>query len=730
MQLVNIFNEFGTVYKFIRNNKGHLFIEQEKFKPTYYKKDDVGLYRGYDGSFLTPIHYTKDVDNVYGKDINIVKQYMTDKVKNLEKCPIKYFFMDIEVKAPEKPDVQKAIYPVTYVSIYNSFEDSIFQWAIDLYEGTLEEKEQKLLTDVISYIKLEKPDILSGHNFIYFDYTYLYNRVENFSKKISPVGKERYGKNGTKYPIGISIVDYLILYKKVYKETSYALDYLRQKYLNKESKGEFNFDAISSEIRNKNFEDICDMVEIEKKKKVLAHYDEIRRFSKVCWEDLEYNSRIIERLLLEEGRNNRIILPDKNNNYNRRKYDGAYRDVFELGYFKNVSKLDLASAYPNIIISFCLDLYNLKNRKENNTIEVPVTSRTSGTLIGTYFYKQNSKALLPSAVKKLLFKKEELKKLKINTSTEDLNYKDICQRYDALKAIVNSAYGVMGNKDFRLYDKKVAETITFLVRDVLLYCKERLSQEKGVNILYVDTDSIFYEGNENYSKELTQYIKDWALERYRIENIDIDFDYEGYFEKLLIVSLCHYVGYIKKSSGIEKEIKGVEIKRSDSSKYMAEFQDTLIEKIFKEETKEQIENWIKQEKIRIKTLPLTEIAFPVKLSQAPEEYATEIVREGKKFTRKPYIIVRALENAQEINPKFKKRIGELYYWVYVESKDLDKNVLAFDRHNVEHIKNIDWQEMIRRNIDMKVNNIFEAMGWIEKQNKKCRNSLLDFLKEE
>jgi len=155
----------------------------------------------------------------------------------------------------------------------------------------------------------------------------------------------------------------------------------------------------------------------------------------------------------------------------------------------------------------------------------------------------------------------------------------------------------------------------------------------------------------------------------------------------------------------------------------------------------------------IKKAPLTAIAFPCRLAKDPATYKN-----------KP-IFVRAIENTPEFNTK----IGSNFNYIYVKPKEereiktiiklkdtgdsivLDENlsrkegleyahnhwsknlsskqisvlhkkekakdVLAFDEENFEHIDkdSIDWKRIIERNITMKLQTIFEAMGWDMKE---------------
>jgi len=204
--------------------------------------------------------------------------------------------------------------------------------------------------------------------------------------------------------------------------------------------------------------------------------------------------------------------------------------------------------------------------------------------------------------------------------------------------------------------------------------------------------------------------------------------------------------------------KGIEARRKDSTTYMKKFQIELLDKIKNKEPKKSIFDWIKAQILYIKCEPLKDIAFPCKLSKKPSEY------------KNLPIFVRAMNNT----PNFKKKVGNNFYYIFVKPSgeqsiktlikvkptidisyapiELDENltrkegieyarkqfnqpelesskisvlhlktkpkdVMAFDESSYEHIKRdiIDWDMIIKRNILMKLDTIFEAMRWDVKE---------------
>ena len=761
-RLVNIYNNYRTIYLFKRDEEGHQFIDTvADFYPYFYESSDEQLNNK---KSVTGIPVKKIIvsnplevpkrrsDQAWEADVLFVKRFMLDKIKKLEKCPIKWAMLDIEVLAKELPDVTQAKDPISCITIYNNFTKLYNTFYLGDYET-----EYQMMEDFITYLQKEKFDLLIGWNMTNFDYPYLANRHPDFAQQISPINETRYGQN-CQYPAGISIVDYYSWFKKITagREKSYKLDNIAQKYLKDEPKGEVDFSKLSIELKEKNKLDVNQLVRLEEKRQLIPYYDEIRRLSKVEWEDMIWNSRIIDQLLLQEASRQNLVLPMKPSEERgtlneKEEFEGAYREVFKTGVFKNVGKYDLASAYPYAIMDFCLDPANIKLQQEKNCIKIE-----------EIYFKQNEEAILPIVVKKLTTLKNQIKEKLITLKSESSEYKNIKQMYDAVKAIVNSAYGVMGNRFFRLYDKRVASATTFIVRSLLYYVRDKL-KELDYEVIYIDTDSVFVQSKENITDLLNKLIQEWAKEIFGKENVNIEFGYEGLFEKLFILTLCRYDGDLRKPDGdLEREIKGIEAKRKDSTIFQKTFQKELLKQLKEEKSKEDIISWIQQQFEVIKTAPLEEIGFPCKLAQAKENY------------KNIPIFVRALENTEN----FDRLIGEDFYYIYVLptgyerrkeriefldgkkltlsslkkewqkhfgenipttniNKQIDKkeellnfleangrlivkegiiegkpkDVMAFDRQNKKHITNLDWDRIIDRNIMMKLDSIFEAMKW-------------------
>jgi DNA polymerase elongation subunit (family B) len=786
MNLTNIHASGRQIYLFTRDENGVLNIEQDNsFFPYYYEQSPEGNCLGYDGVPLKKLFVThpgdvkeRRTDFSYESDILYTKRYIIDKIKEIDKTKLRWFMIDIETLSKELPkplEQKKASDPISCVVIYDNLTDKYYTWYLGDYK-----RESDMWFAFMNFIRDNAPDLLIAHNMNYFDFPYLHYRIPDFAKRISPIGQTRRGIQDIKFPAGISIVDSLEWWKKITlnKEPSYALDSLMEKYLGYD-KGQYkniDFSKLTPDIVGRCQGDVKGLVELEKKKKIIPHYDMIRRISHIEWEDMMWNSRIIDMFLLREAKADNIVLPMKPNGDNAEDddFEGAFRDAFETGAFTQIGKYDLSGAYCYAITNLCLDSVNIVDQPTENSILIDVKDRATQAIVESYNVIQNPNALLPKVVFKLVNEKNKLKDLMNSTNPESEEYEDIEKKYNAFKTVVLSSWGVIGNKYFRRYDKRVASMTTGIVRDLLHYTFDEL-EKRGYKVIYIDTDSTFIKDNgENLEGLLNQIVNDWAQTRFG-KSVDIKFDYEGHFEDLLILAKCRYIGYLKNKRGeIKEEIKGVEAKRKDSTTFMKGFQKTLIKKIFDirkgEETQASIYGWILGQMEDIKNAPLQDIAMPCKLAMKPDKYKTLPI-----FAR-----------AMLETPGFTKEVGQNYYYIYVEpeyyevpvetieyfrivpgkregttkkerltktklrtqfgdyihgkgsvepedypfEEDIPKlkeagldweikktmkkkarDVMAFDEEKQDHLRAIDWVRMIQRNITMKLDTLFNAMGW-------------------
>lgn len=696
MNLQNIASVGREIYLFSRINNKLNITKDSNYYPYYYEKDSEGLFLSYDDVLVSKViaQNPRDIRNLrsddsYSNDIRYELNYITDKIPTFTKGTYKYLFIDIEVLAKEMPDANNPKDPVSCISVYDSETQHILSFYLEDYKT-----ESSLLEAFVDFIKKSQPDLILAWN-VEFDYKYLHNRIKNFAKAISPINVSRSSPyDDIFYPCGISVLDYLTLFKKVHlRENSYRLDSVAEKHLGfgKQNK-EVDFGTLSRKIVDRNREDVELLVKLEEKFHILDYFNEIRVFSKCQWEELTHNSMILDALFIQEAKNRDVVLPNSNKVEDMdddEELEGAYRRA-ETGVFTNVYKADVASMYPSQLVNFCLDTTNITNDVENVvTVEnIP--------------FRQDPSALLPSITTRLMSIKDSLKK-ELKQAKENSEEKKLLQiKYDAYKGLVNSIYGVTAQKRFRLYDYRVASSITFLARDLLKFVEEEM-QSRGHKVIYTDTDALMYEADSDKIDLLNELVQTWG-KKYNKEKLNIIFESEGKFENILILGKCHYLGYIIKKGTLVREVKGIEMKRSSSSKFEAKFQEALIDKVLKKVNNIDIEKWIETERKNISQNDLTDVAYPCKIAV-------------KKYKNIP-IFMRAYENTKLFDSSFQVGKGENFYYIFMRSLGKDKNgkdidVIAFTNETAHTIDKdrINWDEVIQRSINNKADKIFTAIKY-------------------
>src|SRR5262249_48189086 len=142
---------------------------------------------------------------------------------------------------------------------------------------------------------------------------------------------------------------------------------------------------------------------------------------------------------------------------------------------------------------------------------------------------------------------------------------------NAIKILMNSFYGVLGTSACRFYNPALANSITGMGREILLWSK-RWFEQAGFQVLYGDTDSLFVgsgsTGNPDaqqgprlaaaLNEELTRYIHG----RWRVHS-RLELEFEKTYLRLILPQARH------STRGASKRYAG--LLRSAGDRYEVEF---------------------------------------------------------------------------------------------------------------------------------------------------------------
>lgn len=388
------------------------------------------------------------------------------------------------------------------------------------------------------------PDILTGWNIEFFDMPYIVNRIrgilgEHEAKKLSPWGileertiEIRGRENKTYVPAGITILDYLHLYRKFSfkNQESYKLDHIAEEEL-KERKVDYHSEGYTSldDLYQRNFQrfieyNIHDVTLVDRLEEKLGFIQMVITFAydaKVNFADTLTTVRpwdiIIHNYLLDRA----IVIPQMKRGSGYDTLVGGYVKEPKLGMSKWVVSFDLNSLYPHLIMQYNISPEMIVRREEmwpkiESIIDgyAVMVDGYANAANGVLFSK-DKQGFLPGLMEKMYNDRVEYKKKMIEAKKElaalpkdadpevrrKLN--NLVAKYHNLqrakKIQLNSAYGALGNEYFRWFNFDMAEAITmsgklairWIERKFNEYLNKLLKTDKVDYIIASDTDSIY-----------------------------------------------------------------------------------------------------------------------------------------------------------------------------------------------------------------------------------------------
>jgi DNA polymerase-2 len=252
------------------------------------------------------------------------------------------------------------------------------------------------------------------------------------------------------------------------------------------------------------------------------------------------------------------------------------------GLHRNVWVFDFKSLYPSIIRTFNIDpvSYVAGPPPGADLIETP----------GGAFRREP--AILPRLLDELFPRREAAKKAGDEVASH------------AIKILMNSFYGVLGTPACRFYNPALANSITGMGREMLLWSK-RWFEAAGFRVLYGDTDSLFvHSGSEDpgrareqgreLAKALNRDIARHIEQRWRVPS-RLELELEKLYLKLFLPWARHstrgaskrYTGLLREGEHDRVEFVGMEVVRRDWTALAKQVQRELFQRLFADQPVEQ-----------------------------------------------------------------------------------------------------------------------------------------------
>lgn len=767
---------FKNVYHDPQKNKIHLW-ESKHGKTVYSCLDHKAAY------YVKDPTDTSDITDIYGTRVikkfaeskkalsqirKAVKTYESDiseEVKFLharygdseERVPSSDYntvALDIEIEVVgEFPKPELAKYPINLITINFINRGKVWTIGNRPYTGNSElvknyecvEDEKQLLTRFIEVWRRSKIDIVTGWNVDTFDLQYIINRCKNLNvdcSDLSPVGKAEVKKNGKCFIAGITILDYIDLYKKFSftPQPSYKLEYICQYEL---KKGKKHYDGSIFDIYKTDWNlfveyNIVDTIligDLEGKRKFIDLAINLCTESRTPLEKVVSSIWVIEGYILRYLHRYNKIMPDRQSleesEYEESDDDeellGGYVEAHP-GFYKYLLSFDVESLYPHMIMMFNISPETkIKNPESfDDLIKTPID--------GVYYSKKIG--ILPEIVE-TIFKERKAFKTKMFEAEKDGN-EELTEYYDSMqmvrKILINSVYGVLSNKFFHFFDNDNASVITaggreliqFMAHSANSYVKDYLPKTisktySGISVdsnsipktsvAVIDTDSCYLSvepyfleyrkmggsmsfmdfANDMDSKILTPFFNrliGMYCTKFNIEN-KINFKREKIILKMFVQAKKKYITQIianEKTIYDTPEIKitGLETRKSDLPKFCKDGLLEMFDSMFTEDCPNEDKMLAivrKYQKIH-KQAPIEDIAIPKGVKDY-KKYSIDF-SEGMRYLPSTPIHNRASINHNYMVQKYKLPFREIddgakiKYVFLKENNEIHQNVIAFD----------------------------------------------------
>ena len=245
------------------------------------------------------------------------------------------------------------------------------------------------------------------------------------------------------------------------------------------------------------------------------------------------------------------------------------------GVHRNVWVFDFKSLYPSLIRTFNIDPLSF----------VPNPAPDADLIVTPSAAFSRAPAILPRLLDELFPRREAAKKARDEVASH------------AIKILMNSFYGVLGTPACRFFNPALANAITGMGKEMLLWSK-RWFESRGFAVLYGDTDSLFVQSGvddpgraSEEARQLVTALND-ALGRHIEDRWRVPSRLELEFEKLYLrLFLAHarnstrgaskrYAGLVHDGGAGMVEFVGMEVVRRDWTALAKRVQRELYHRLF------------------------------------------------------------------------------------------------------------------------------------------------------
>ena len=721
--------------------------------------------------------------------------------------------IDIEVASDDGfPEPDKAENQITAITIKNNIDNTYYVWGLGSYDVNKSimktnrvvyksyESEADLLVNFITHWSSAShcPDVVTGWNTRFFDIPYLVNRIhkllgEPYVKRLSPWQMiERrdittMGRTQTSFELkGISNLDYLDLFKKfAYSygpQESYKLDHIASVVLGEKKLSYEEYGSLHLLYKNDfqkfidyNIKDVELVDRIEDKLGLITLCLTMAYQGGVNYNDTFGTTAIWDTIIYRKLHENNIVIPfaeDKT----KTSYPGGFVKDPQVGIHNNIVSFDLNSLYPSIIMQYNMSPETILNGVVSKVdIEdmlatgkrFPSPKDEAVAANGQHFTTKRV-GIIPLIIDEMYNERVGIKQQQIQAQREKekVDKNDIQQTYKierdiaiaenrqmAIKILLNSLYGALGNRYFRFFDQRIAEAITLTGQLTIRWAEYSLNSylnrvlkttSRKDYVVAIDTDSL-YVCLEDLVEQLKPENPINFLDKVANDMLEPELakSYERLYEILGGVSnrmvmkreaiadrgiwtaKKRYILNVHDNEGVrykepKLKIMGIEAIKSSTPEPCREALKEIFNVIIQKDEKE-TQNAIEVFKNHFKTLAPHEIAFPRGATKVREfKDPTKIYKKGTPIHVRGSLLYNHLVTNHSLKKKYQHvNNGDKIKFVYLRTPNpIHENVIAFPDYLPEEFKlhsYIDYETQFQKTFLDPIEPILEAVGWTSEE---------------
>tara|TARA_R110002153_G_scaffold5546_5_gene25751 strand:+ start:4560 stop:7061 length:2502 start_codon:yes stop_codon:yes gene_type:complete len=742
---------------------------------------------------------------IFGND-RYIPAYINDEFPgdiDFNRNQINVTSIDIEVASDEGfPEPGAAEHPIISICMKNNIDNTYYVWGLGDYDVDKSymtanrviyqkcDSELQLIHAFIAHWSTPSntPDVITGWNVRFFDIPYIVNRTvkllgEDVVKRLSPWGMverqnvRQMNRVQEAFELkGINTADYMELFQKYTytAQESYSLNHissviLGEKKLSYEEFGNLHtlYQQDHQKFIDYNIKDVELVERLEDKMGLITLMMTMAYKGGVNYSDTFGVTGIWESIIYRHLWTQKVAIPFYTDKF-KSDYPGGYVKKPHVGIHDYVVSFDLNSLYPSLIMQYNMSTETIAN---GEVIEMNVDKVLDGYTFNNHdkavggngqLFNVDRKGVFPTLVDNMYSERVIIKKAMIDAEkelqtadpTNKQNIYDIERRIQvaennqmAIKILLNSLYGALGNKYFRFFDQRIAEAITLsgqlTIRWAEVAINKYLNKIMGTEkdyVIAIDTDSLYVNLGDLVEKvkpknpiDFLDTVASEKLEPVLAAAYDELYGLMGGIENRMVMkreaiadkgiwtAKKRYILNVHDNEGVrykepKLKIMGIEAIKSSTPAPVRLALKELFKVIIKGSEKE-TQAAVQQFKQYFFSLPAHEIAFPRGVSNVTD-YADRVLtyRKGTPIHVRAALLHNKLLKQHSLTKRYEPiKNGEKIKFIYLKiPNSLKENIIGFNQYLPKEFdldKYIDYDLQFEKTFLAPVDPIFKAVGW-------------------